>query len=705
MAKIDPLDDVGSLANTTSARAVINNNSQKIEEAFANTVSRDGSAPNQMEADFDLNDHYLLNVADPVNEADGVNLRSVRPLVNQFASDIIDAAGLGRFYDYVSVPVTEGQTVVSYPTTLTQGLIAQVFYNGILQYPSTYTTGGGSITFSEPLPADGAVLIAVSGEPGTSMNAGVLSYTAPGSTITRLISDKLDDVISVTDYDTVQEAVARAFTTGATLYWPDGEHAVTGNIPNLHNVRHTGSGYITRGAATFYPNPKTGQTNTLNVATTGDDANDGIGTDFPMLLPATAATRLANYGPTLNGSWIISLAAGTYPGGVLLPRYLSSRDFIKIIGPSVGGHPNVPTAIIDKSADASKTFGILANDGMLLWVEDIKVTGAFGQAVYCTRDCYLQYRNTHIDGADQGLTVFNGSRYEVRGGIIENCNLGVSELFHVTRNYETVVSAADQVIIRNNNIGLKAKENCVGHLDFANFEDNATGVEMQLYSGANVNGAVFKRNGIAIVLTNSEIHDETAAVYGSGADANTRRRLALGNASSELAFTGWAANNGNPAQRTGHRPLILAGTNYTQTDHTGTTAETTIQSFAGILPADMFAVRGKKMRVVVYGRANNLLAGTARILLRVGGTFAVDVTIPAALAANGAFRAEFEMVCTADGANQLFHSNLLADNVALDVQAIPRTIDVSTSNTTVAVSCILANSADTIRFYAIELHG
>ena len=40
----------------------INQNFQDIETAFENTISRDGSTPNTMEADFDLNGYDLLNV-------------------------------------------------------------------------------------------------------------------------------------------------------------------------------------------------------------------------------------------------------------------------------------------------------------------------------------------------------------------------------------------------------------------------------------------------------------------------------------------------------------------------------------------------------------------------------------------------------------------------------------------------------------------
>lgn len=70
MSKITPLDDLTSLSNETSAINTINTNNQRIEDAFQNTVSRDGSTPNTMLADFDMNNNRILNVPAPVADSD-----------------------------------------------------------------------------------------------------------------------------------------------------------------------------------------------------------------------------------------------------------------------------------------------------------------------------------------------------------------------------------------------------------------------------------------------------------------------------------------------------------------------------------------------------------------------------------------------------------------------------------------------------------
>ncbi len=61
MAKRPTLTDLTSLTNSSAINA-LSQNWDAIEEAFDNTLSLDGSTPNAMEADLDLNGNALLNV-------------------------------------------------------------------------------------------------------------------------------------------------------------------------------------------------------------------------------------------------------------------------------------------------------------------------------------------------------------------------------------------------------------------------------------------------------------------------------------------------------------------------------------------------------------------------------------------------------------------------------------------------------------------
>lgn len=61
MAKLTLSNLTNISGNEASAITTINNNSDAIETAIENTLSRDGTSPNSMDADFDLNSNDLLN--------------------------------------------------------------------------------------------------------------------------------------------------------------------------------------------------------------------------------------------------------------------------------------------------------------------------------------------------------------------------------------------------------------------------------------------------------------------------------------------------------------------------------------------------------------------------------------------------------------------------------------------------------------------
>lgn len=75
------LNDVGSLIDATTAKNTINNNSDTIEAAFDNTLSRDGTSPNQMEDDFDMNSFRILNLPAPVNASEPLRYQDLSNFV------------------------------------------------------------------------------------------------------------------------------------------------------------------------------------------------------------------------------------------------------------------------------------------------------------------------------------------------------------------------------------------------------------------------------------------------------------------------------------------------------------------------------------------------------------------------------------------------------------------------------------------------
>lgn len=69
MAKLT-LTDLTSLTNEVAAVAAINNNSGDIETALENTLSRDGTSPNSMAADLDMDSNKILNLGAPTAGSD-----------------------------------------------------------------------------------------------------------------------------------------------------------------------------------------------------------------------------------------------------------------------------------------------------------------------------------------------------------------------------------------------------------------------------------------------------------------------------------------------------------------------------------------------------------------------------------------------------------------------------------------------------------
>ncbi len=76
MAKIT-LNDIANSFSSSSA-ATYNDNNTEIEAAFENTLSRDGTSPNSMEASLDMNSNRIINLPVPVNVNDAARLKDVQ---------------------------------------------------------------------------------------------------------------------------------------------------------------------------------------------------------------------------------------------------------------------------------------------------------------------------------------------------------------------------------------------------------------------------------------------------------------------------------------------------------------------------------------------------------------------------------------------------------------------------------------------------
>ena len=88
MSKI-VLDNVVNLQNETTATNKINANNSRIETALDNTLSRDGTSPNEMLASLDMNDHRILNLPFPEDDTEPIRKGDLAAVIDSDSNVIV----------------------------------------------------------------------------------------------------------------------------------------------------------------------------------------------------------------------------------------------------------------------------------------------------------------------------------------------------------------------------------------------------------------------------------------------------------------------------------------------------------------------------------------------------------------------------------------------------------------------------------------
>lgn len=283
---------------------------------------------------------------------------------------------------------------------------------------------------------------------------------------------------------------------------------------------------------------QSGETTIIYVATTGSDSNNGLSPSSPKLTLQGAIDALSEMTAYLSGTWIIQLAAGTYARGRFPDNGLASENPIQINGPDVGGHPNVPTAIISEGANGVSAEGIKISQGTKVQCSNLKFvgfngtvsSGGFTSGGYCQ----MYTINCHFTNCTWGISCGQHSFLDVDGGIFNNCGFdasanpyssggGIRGLFLTkfsigTQNAGTL---ANGPYFTNNNFGVFAQEHIDGHLDWCTFEDNIHGTRLNICSRLNMSGSSFVRcSGAAVWAQENSVVSALNSTFGTGADAN-----------------------------------------------------------------------------------------------------------------------------------------------------------------------------------------
>ena len=134
MAKVT-LPDIGSAYGSVGR---LNANFDAIQAGFENTLSRDGTSPNQMEADLDMNSNAILNASSVTTQ--GLILNGVQVSL----STSFLAAG---FSVIPVITATAGQTSFSTsPVSLAVTSLVMVSVNGFMLPQTEVSFSGSTVT-------------------------------------------------------------------------------------------------------------------------------------------------------------------------------------------------------------------------------------------------------------------------------------------------------------------------------------------------------------------------------------------------------------------------------------------------------------------------------------------------------------------------------------------------------------------------------
>lgn len=314
---------------------------------------------------------------------------------------------------------------------------------------------------------------------------------------------------TTSDQTVVAAAVADAFALGAELYWGPGTYLTTANIPNFHDVIHRGPGVVKRNSALFKVEPKDNQTNNLYVSSSGSNSNDGIDATQPMLTGQKAGDVIMGY-PYGDNTWIVNFSAGTYiTSNWHWFRPFPSSNRIQFNGVNKANGV-VPTTIFQGPGGGAQ-YGFYFQNHIRVSIDSIlfkqyrdgatpDFNGNSNAALFDTYvDVYM--RNVHVQDCDYGLFFSSYCRNRVEAGVIKQCAVGVSAIFHCTNSIGYAGSAADitgttgTAIYDCTILGALVQENSTGHFDYVYFGQSGAvsgiGLQMNISSRAHCIGSSF----------------------------------------------------------------------------------------------------------------------------------------------------------------------------------------------------------------------
>lgn len=418
MTKIT-LGNVGSIQqNPTTAQSEINTNFSTIQTAMDNTLSRDGTAPNQMGASLDMNSNTILNLPTPADNFSPVRLIDVSTLNGAGTINVspLPAAGTtGQILaknsntDYDVIWSNPAAALITGTSGVSGGISGQVLFNnaGILGGTSAPT-----LTSLIGNPATGANNLAIN----TTQNfTGTMTPGAPGFQNLILINtDTADGSGSQND--------------GTLLRWHFGGTGTKGTRVGLHSFISMDSSMDAADTGSIF----SAMEGTCSIA--GSD-NGGSGTEK---------------GEGYGGLWSASAVSGASHINKL---YGSVNEFF--IAPSGASVANGASIVARKENGGIQASGI---DCALL------ISSFTSSALYKTGILFHPIEGQHALGAGSTLFATSGSNTVANGFDISSYTFSGNE--YNSANMQ--ITGAGSVNMFKGGLTLGNSGVSLGSLSFAN---------------------------------------------------------------------------------------------------------------------------------------------------------------------------------------------------------------------------------------------
>lgn len=229
-----------TVASGFYSTTTLNNNFTALRDAFDNTLSLDGSTPNAMNADLDMNSNDILNVGEIDVQGLTIDGVAVYPGSTQLATT------------YATQSYTGNGSTVTYAMGFNPSTKANVdvYIDGVYQNQDAFNISGTNLTFTAAPPLNSAIEIKVPVNL-TSLVASdsqQITYNQGGAgSVTRTVQSRLRDFVSVKDFGAVgdwngtqsspgtgtddtaaiQAAIDYCVANGTRLYFEQGRYRTT----------------------------------------------------------------------------------------------------------------------------------------------------------------------------------------------------------------------------------------------------------------------------------------------------------------------------------------------------------------------------------------------------------------------------------------------------------------------------------------------